>query len=315
MEIQWFAGHMARTKRIIKEKLKLIDVVLELVDARIPLSSRSPLITGILKAKPGLLILNKADLADPVLTGRWVKWFHTQGVTAIPFDAARGRSVEEVLREISRLVPRKKESRETGKLSELNRNIPPSALRPPAFHLRPPTSLVVGIPNVGKSMFINCLAGRRAARTGQLPGLTRGEQWIRIAGKMELLDTPGVLWPKLEDQEVAMKLAATGAIKEEFFDAGQVAAWVLQWLVENKKSELLEHFGLGEKFSETEEIEAILEIIGRKRGFLASGGVVDRYKTSVHVLKEFRSGRLGRYTLELPPAEDEAQEAVLPKDL
>ncbi len=304
MESQWFAGHMARAKRTIREKLKLVDVVIELADARIPLSSRSPAIAGVLKVKSGLLVLNKADLADPEWTGQWVKWFRARGVNAIPCSAATGQGVAEILREISRLASRKKKEVEAGKFSGRNYNIPSPGSRPPTGglgfptpNLRPPTSMIVGIPNVGKSTLVNRLAGKKAARTGQLPGLTRGEQWIRIAGKLELLDTPGVLWPKLADREVVLKLASTGAIKEELFDAGEVAAWVLQWLLENKKNELAGRFSLAEEFL---EIEPLLEAIGRKRGFLAGGGVVDRRKTALHILKEFQSGKLGRHTLEYP---------------
>ncbi|MEW5899038.1 MAG: ribosome biogenesis GTPase YlqF [Bacillota bacterium] len=297
MESQWFAGHMARAKRVIREKLKLVDVLIELADARIPLSSRCPAIAGVLKVKPGLLVLNKADLADPEWTGQWVKWFRARGVTAIPCNAVTGQGVAEILREISSLAFRKKKGREAGKPSGRNYNITTAGLRPPTPNFRPPTSMIVGIPNVGKSTLVNRLAGKRAARTGQLPGLTRGEQWIRIAGKLELLDTPGVLWPKLADREVALKLAVTGAIKEELFDAGEAAAWVLQWLLENKKSDLAGRFGLAEEFL---EIEPLLEAIGRKRGFLAVGGVVDRRKTALHILKEFQSGKLGRHTLEYP---------------
>ncbi|MCL6447217.1 MAG: ribosome biogenesis GTPase YlqF [Armatimonadetes bacterium] len=311
MESQWFAGHMARAKRVIREKLKLVDVLIELADARIPLSSRCPAIAGVLKVKPGLLVLNKADLADPEWTGQWVKWFRARGVTAIPCNAVTGQGVAEILREISRLASRKKKEKKAGKFSGRNDNLPSPGFRPPAGGLRfptsnlrpptsdprPPTSMIVGIPNVGKSTLVNRLAGKRAARTGQLPGLTRGEQWIRIAGKLELLDTPGVLWPKLADREVALKLAVTGAIKEELFDAGEAAAWVLQWLLENKKSDLAGRFGLAEEFL---EIEPLLEAIGRKRGFLAIGGVVDRRKTALHILKEFQSGKLGRHTLEYP---------------
>ena len=302
MEVKWYAGHMARAKRVIKEKLKLADVVIEVADARIPLSSRSPAITDVLKAKPGLLVLNKADLADPEWTERWVRWFCDQGVTAIPCNAVTGQGTAEIWREISRLFSEKKKGWEGGKLPRQNQNIasfgpPASGLRPPAAIFRPPTAIIVGIPNVGKSTLVNRLAGKRAARTGRLPGLTRGEQWIRIAGKLELLDTPGVLRPKLTDPEAAVKLAATGAIKEELFDAGEAAAWVLQWLLANKKSELTGRFGLTE---EIPEIEPLLEAIGRKRGFLAVGGTIDRRQTALHILKEFCLGRLGKHTLEYP---------------
>lgn len=282
MKKQHLAGHMVRAQKVIKEKLKIIDIIFELVDARLPLSSRSPFIAGILRNKPGLLILNKADLANPGLTGLWVKWFRRQGMPAIVCESVGGAGTKEIYREVSFLI-------RAGKV------------KPKTASLRLTRCIIVGIPNVGKSMFINRLAGRKAARTGDLPGLTRGEQWIRIGTKIELLDTPGILRPRLNDPETAIKLAATGAIREDSFEPEAVSAWILEWLVNNKKKELENRYGPGTAFL---DFESMLEIIGRKKGLLVSGGLVDRKKAALQVIKEFRLGMFGRCTLEYPPEEE-----------
>jgi len=282
MEIKQFAGHMARAQRVIKEKLKIIDIIFELVDARLPISSRSPFIAGILQNKPSLLILNKADLADSDATGLWEKWWRRQGVPAIVCESVRGTGTKEIYREVSFLM-------RAGKV------------KPKSARLRLFRCMIVGIPNVGKSMFINRLAGRKAARTGDLPGLTRGEQWIRIGTEIELLDTPGILEPKLNNREVAIKLAATGAIREDSFEPETVSAWILEWLISNKKKELEARYGPG---TGSLDFESLLEAIGRKKGFLISGGLVDRKKAALQVVKEFRLGVYSRCTLEYPPGEE-----------
>jgi len=282
MDMQQLAGHMVRAQRVIKEKLKIIDIIFELVDARLPLSSRSPFVAGILQNKPGLLILNKADLADPAATSLWVKWLRRQGMPVIVCESVGGAGTKEIYREVSFLI-------RAGKV------------KPKSAQLRLSRCMIVGIPNVGKSMFINRLAGRKAARTGNLPGLTRGEQWIRIGTEIELLDTPGILRPKLNDREVAVKLAATGAIREDAFDPETVSAWILEWLVNHKKKELEARYGPG---TGSLNFESLLEAIGRKKGFLVGGGLVDRKKTALQVVKEFRLGVFGRCTLEYPPGEE-----------
>lgn len=281
MDIQWFPGHMAKTRRQIKEDLKLVDVVIEVLDARIPFSSRNPDINVITGGKPRLIVLNKADLADPVLTGTWEGFFLKTGASAAAVDSLSGRGV--------RLVPGLVQHLTAEKMASLAS----SGRRP-----RPARCMVVGIPNVGKSFFINKLAGRSVTKTEDRPGITRGRQWIRVGGSLDLMDTPGVLWPKFEDAEVAFRLAATGAIKEDIYDLNTVAGKLLKWLAENYPHTLRERYNLPEEL--LEEPEEMLRAVGARRGFLKPGGNVDTLKAAQVVLKEFRGGKLGRLTLEAP---------------
>jgi len=280
MEIQWFPGHMARAKKELRKNLKLIDLVFVLVDARIPVSSSNPSLTAVSGEKPGMIILSKSDLADPGSTKTWINWFHTRGVTAVAVDLVSGRGINRVFTALGDLL----QSR-AGLLKH-------GADRPGL-----PRCMVIGIPNVGKSMFINRLAGHKSARTGRLPGVTRGPQWICIGEKLEILDTPGILWPRLDEGEMALKLAATGAIKKEMFDSGEVTRWLLDWLIRNQKQSLKDHFQLEDLSPDS---DLLLEMIGKRRGLLATGGTVDRSRTSDHILKEFGEGKLGRFTLEAP---------------
>lgn len=281
MDIQWFPGHMAKTRRQIKEDLKLVDVVIEVLDARIPFSSRNPDIHVITGGKPRLIVLNKADLADPVLTGTWEGFFLKNGASAAAVDSLSGRGI--------RLVPGLVQQLTAEKMASLAS----SGRRP-----RPARCMVVGIPNVGKSFFINKLAGRSVTKTEDRPGITRGRQWIRVGGSLDLMDTPGVLWPKFEDAEVAFRLAATGAIKEDIYDFNAVAGKLLKWLAENYPHALRERYKLPEELPE--EPEEMLRAVGARRGFLKPGGDVDTLKAAQVVLKEFRGGKLGRLTLEVP---------------
>jgi ribosome biogenesis GTPase A len=286
MTIHWFPGHMTRAKRQIQEKLKLIDVVFELIDARIPLASRNPMIDEIVGAKPRLVLLNKADLADPVRTGDWVRHFRALGHEALAIDAASGTGVKEIPAKAKELL-REKIQRQIAK-----------GMKP-----RPIRALIAGIPNVGKSTLINRLAGRNAAVTGDRPGVTKGQQWIRTGADLELLDTPGILWPKFEDPKAGFLLAATGAIKEEILHVDEVACFVLQMLAEGYPDVLKERYGLAELPEKPEDMQAaaqLLEVIGRKRGCLAGGGHVDYEKAAGVVLRDLRSGKLGRLTLETP---------------
>ncbi|MQL52199.1 ribosome biogenesis GTPase YlqF [Desulfofundulus thermobenzoicus] len=271
---------MARARRLLRENLKLVDVVIELLDARIPVSSRNPQIAAILGHMPRLVVLNKADLADGAVTLRWLEWFSIRGTPAIAVDSTTGKGLGE--------VPLLVEELSNGKIQALV-----SRGRRP----RSPRCMVVGIPNVGKSLFINALVGRRVTRTGNRPGVTRGQQWIRLARGVELLDTPGVLWPKFDDRQIALKLAVTGAIKEEVFDVEDVAAWLVGWLKEHCPRPLMERYRL-------EEVPAhgrqVLELIARRRGLLGAGGVPDTGRAAIHLLKEFRAGKLGRVTLDEP---------------
>lgn len=289
MKIQWFPGHMARAEKELRRNLKLVDMVFILVDARIPISSSNPSLTAVLGKKPGIIILNKSDLADPVSTKIWVNWFHARGMIAVAVDLVSGRGIKRVFTALGDLL----QSR-TGLLKH-------GAGRPGL-----PRCMVMGIPNVGKSTFINRLAGHRSARTGRLPGVTRGPQWICSGEKLEILDTPGILWPRLDDGEMALKLAATGAIKKEVFDSGEVTRWILGWLIRNQERSLKDHFQLEDL---TPDSDLLLEMIGKKRGLLAAGGIVDRLRTADHILKEFREGKLGRFTLEVPCEEERPLDA------
>lgn len=280
MDIHWYPGHMAKTKRLIKEDLKLVDVVIEVLDARIPASSRNPEINEIGGQKPRLVVLNKSDLAAPEKTRRWLEIFRVAGFSAAAVDALEGRG----MREIPALVQELAASRMAALASSGRRG-------------RAPRCMVLGIPNVGKSLFINKLVGRSSARTGDKPGVTRGRQWIRVAGSIDLMDTPGILWPKLEDKEAAFHLAVTGAIKEEVYDFYAVAGKLAHWLAENYPGALRERYKLDTLPVDQDEL---LEAIGAKRGYYVSGGMVDTLNSARIVLKEFREGKLGRYTLDEP---------------
>ncbi|HOV78563.1 MAG TPA: ribosome biogenesis GTPase YlqF [Bacillota bacterium] len=280
MVIHWYPGHMAKARRLAKENLKLVDVVIEVIDARIPFSSRNPDINEIAGEKPRLVVLNKADLADPGLTGEWERYFNSRKCLAVPVDSVSGRGINGVPALIGKLAAPKMVS------------LAASGRRPRAARC-----MVLGIPNVGKSLFINRLVGKKVARTGNRPGVTRGRQWIRVAENIELMDTPGILWPKFGDSAVAFRLAVTGAIKEEVYDYCEVAGRLVKWLAEKYPQSVRERYKLDELTGEPGEL---LEAIGRKRGFYVQGGAVSVTTSARTVLKEFREGKLGRFTLEEP---------------
>ncbi|WP_281937854.1 ribosome biogenesis GTPase YlqF [Paenibacillus tyrfis] len=291
MTIQWFPGHMTRARRQIQEKLKLIDMAIELLDARVPLSSRNPMIDEILQNKPRLVLLNKHDLADPEVTRRWIEFFAEQGLKAIPIDSVGGNPVKEIMQRSKELLSEKIQA-------QLRKGMNPRAIR----------ALIVGIPNVGKSTLINRMAGRKIAATGDKPGVTKGQQWIKVGTEMELLDTPGILWPKFEDQSVGLRLAATGAIKEEILQVEEIALFAMRYLTEHYAQSVKERFGVDEipqDPADTDAIVALMEAVGRKRGALMSGGRVDLEKASLAILRELRAGKLGRVSLEAP--DDAAQ--------
>jgi ribosome biogenesis GTPase A len=286
MTIHWFPGHMTRARRQIEDKLKLIDVVIELLDARIPLSSRNPMIDEILKGKPRMVLLNKHDLADPQATSEWVKYFADQGLKAQPIDAATGTHVKEI-------IPRAKELFADKIAAQIRKGINPRAIR----------GLIVGIPNVGKSTLINQMAGRKIAATGDKPGVTKGQQWIKAGPELDLLDTPGILWPKFEDQTVGLRLAATGAIKEELLNLDEIALFAMKYIIRHYSHALQERYGIEELPTDLEdpnEVVKVMEAIGRKRGAVVSGGRIDLDKASLIILRELRAGKLGRISLERP---------------
>ncbi|MGI6491640.1 MAG: ribosome biogenesis GTPase YlqF [Peptococcaceae bacterium] len=280
MDIQWYPGHMAKAKRLVKENLKLVDVVIELLDARIPSSSRNPEIDDLAGQKPRLVILNKSDLADPEQTKLWKAYFAKSGIPAIAVDSIKGKGVREVPEQVNKLAMPKIQA------------LVASGRRP-----RAPRCMVLGIPNVGKSLFINKLVGQHVARTGDKPGVTRGQQWIRLAGNIDLLDTPGILWPKFESQEAAYRLAITGAIKDETYDFIGVAGKLLKWLADNYPENIRERYKIDDMGALPEQL---LEAVGARRGFYLSGGAIDSLKAARVVIKEFREGKLGRYTLDRP---------------
>lgn len=283
MTIQWFPGHMAKARRQVTEKLKLIDVVIELLDARLPYSSKNPMIEEIVADKPRLVLLNKADLADPNRTQLWIDFFEREeGVKALAIDAQSGKGVHQIAASCRELVHDMLQKR-------TNKGMLPRAVR----------ALIVGIPNVGKSSLINRLAKKSIAKTGDRPGITKAQQWIKVGQELELLDTPGILWPKFEDQLVGFRLAASGAIKDEILDLQEIALFAALFLKEHYPTRLTERFGL-----ETipEDRVELLEAIGRRRGCLMSRGFIDYDKASEIVLRELRSGKLGPITFEVPNA-------------
>lgn len=284
MTIQWFPGHMTKAKRQIEEKLKLIDIAIELLDARIPLASRNPMIDAILRGKARLVLLNKADLADPDVTKQWVAHFAERGLEALPFDASSGRGVKSMVETAKQIVNEKNEAR-------LRKGIRPRAVR----------ALVVGIPNVGKSTLINRLAGRHVAATGDKPGITKGQQWIKAGTEMELLDTPGILWPKFEDPHVGYRLAVVGSIREQILNVEDIALYALRYLVRHYPDLVRERYGTDVPGDAgIRETVDLMERIGQIRGCLAAGGKIDMEKAASVILRDLRGGKLGRISLERP---------------
>ncbi len=282
MQIQWFPGHMAKTRKLITENLKLVDVVIELVDARLPLSSRNPEIDRIVGKKPRVLILNKSDIADPTANDLWVKYFEKKGICTILADSLSGKGLKNIDSAIDRVLA-DKFARESQK----------------GMMRRAVKMLVVGIPNVGKSSFINRLSGRAAAKVGDRPGVTTAKQWIRVSGKYELLDTPGILWPKFEDPEVGKRIAFTGGIKDEIMDIEELAFYLIGFLRKNYCDLLVSRFKLDEDPDAYDDFE-LVELIGKKRGCIVSGGNIDTIRASNLILDEFRAAKIGRISLEKP---------------
>ncbi len=290
MNIQWFPGHMAKTRRLIAENLKLVDVIIELLDARIPFSSRNPEINSLINNKPRLIAFNKSDLADEQISRQWVQWYAEQGIRCILINSINGKGLNEVKSRARELMSEKIErDRAKGKL------------------FTPVRTMVVGIPNVGKSSFINKIVGKATAVTGDRPGVTRGKQWIRINSEIELLDTPGILWPKFEDQEVGMNLAFTGAIKDDIMDISEVAMELLVRLSRTYPNELCTRFKLDRDILKDIEPLELLETVARKRGCIVSKGQIDYSRISAIVLDEFRGGKIGRITLEKPGDREETE--------
>lgn len=279
--VQWFPGHMAKTRRLIKESLSMVDCVTEILDARIPLASRNPEIEEITASKPRIILLNKCDMADEKTTADWIKYFKAQGAEALPVDCRSGKGLnayQPLVRKV--LADKIKANNEKGMVGK--------SLR----------VMVVGIPNTGKSSFINKMAGRVRAKVADKPGVTTSNQWFNIGNGIELLDTPGVLWPKFDDPVVGDKLAFIGSVKDAVLDIETMAIRLIDALRVGFPERLAERY----KLSDFEELESweILEMIGRKRGMLISGGEVNTERASVMLLDEYRGGKLGRISMEFP---------------
>lgn len=278
--IQWFPGHMTKTGRVIEKCLPLVDAVVEITDARIPMSSKNPNLARMIAGKPRLVILNKCDAADPEVTSKWLDWYKKQGIRAIAADCRTGKGLKSVIPEVKIL------------LADQIKKFEAKGMKGRILHL-----MVVGVPNVGKSSFINKMAGQNKAKVEDRPGVTREKQWVKLDSDVELLDMPGVLWPKFEDMSVGEKLAFTGAVKDDVVDIEALACRLLAMLAEKYPERLKERYKLTSLEGDGWEL---LQAVGRKRGMLISGGEVNTERAAITVLDEFRSGKLGRITLELP---------------
>ena len=285
MNIQWYPGHMTKTRRMMEESLKLVDGVCEILDARIPASSRNPDLDEIVGGKPRLVVLNRIDQADPAMVRRWAAWFKSQGMAVLETDCKSRKGVGGFVPAIRAMLSEKLQRyQEKGQAG------------------RPLKIMVAGIPNVGKSTFINQIAGRKSAKAENRPGVTRGKQWITVDQGLLLLDTPGILWPKFEDREVGMRLAYTGAVKDDIMDLETLSSGLLALLWRQYPEAVASRYKI--EAEPDSQGYALLEAVGRKRGFLISGGEVDTERAARMVLEEYRSGKLGRFTLDLPPQEE-----------
>lgn len=281
MNVQWYPGHMAKTRRMIGENLKLVDAVAEIVDARIPISSRNPDIDGLVGAKPRLIILNRADQADPAGNQAWSAYFKAKGFAVLETDANSGKGVGQFAPAVRALL--KDQIAAWTAKGQVGRQV---------------RAMVVGVPNVGKSTFINKVARRKSAAAQNRPGVTRGKQWVNVDKGLELLDTPGILWPKFEDQSIGLHLAYTGAVKDEVMDLEELASGLMALLAQRYPGAVQARYKI--EIPEGAQGWELLEAAGRRRGFLISGGEVDLERMSRVLLEEYRSCKLGRFTLERP---------------
>lgn len=296
MEVQWYPGHMAKTKRMLEQNITLVDAVVEVVDARIPQSSKNPYLNQLWKRRPRVIVMNKADLADPQATALWKAWYERQGYGVVVMDALRGKNIKEIPLRVNQVCKERLD-----RLKE-------KGIR------RPMRMMVTGIPNVGKSTIINQIAGRSgAAKTGDKPGVTKGKQWIKVAeNNIELLDTPGILWPKFEDPQIGLKIAFIGSVNDEILEGYTLACELIRHMKEHYPRALQERYKIRDE-ELTGEPEAVLEAIGRRRGHLRSGGKIDVERTAKVLMDEYRSGKLGRLTLEWPQKERKEADAENPE--
>lgn len=281
--VQWFPGHMAKTRRLIKESLSMVDAVTEILDARIPLSSRNPEIEQITAGKPRIILLNKCDVADERITREWINYFERKGFTVLPVDCRSGKGLGAYRPAVRKVLAEKIKSNEQKGMAGKSLRV-----------------MVVGIPNTGKSSFINRMAGKNRAQVADRPGVTRHNQWFNIGNGIELLDTPGVLWPKFDDPSVGDKLAFIGSVKDTVLDSETMAVRLIDVLKKEYPNTLSQRYKInGIDFAETESFE-ILELLGKKRGMLISGGEIDTERASVTLLDEYRAGKLGKISMETP---------------
>ncbi|MCI8384627.1 MAG: ribosome biogenesis GTPase YlqF [Clostridia bacterium] len=288
--INWYPGHMAKTKRQIEADLKIVDIVIELLDARIPVASQNPDIEKITKGKKKIIVLNKCDLADEKQNQKWVQYFEKKGIPTVLTDSNSGKGIEPCIRKIENVM--NLELQEQANKGRIGRKI---------------RAMIIGIPNVGKSSFINRISKRTTAGVGNKPGVTKQKQWIRINDKIELLDTPGVLWPKFESQQVALNLAFTGTIKEDILQRVDIAYELIKFLMVKDKEKICQRYKITEEWieeklkqeqPENENIYEVMLEIGRKRGCVISGGKIDEEKTARIILDEFKNGIIGKITIE-----------------
>ena len=282
--IQWFPGHMTKTRRLMEANLKQVDIVVELLDARIPQSSRNPEIDRLVGRKPRVVVLNKCDAADPKATAAWAAWFEKRQIPVVPTDCRSGKGIAQLLPTVRDVLKEELHRREARGMAG-----------------KPVRMMIVGIPNVGKSSLINKLAGSKRARVEDRPGVTRGKQWVTLPNGVDLLDMPGVLWPKFQDPLVGERLAFIGSVKDDILDVEHLAMRLLLYLREAYPQLLASRYGLEQtEIRETEEPYELLCLIGRKRGMLVAGGEVNTERAAIVLLDEFRGGKLGRISLELP---------------
>lgn len=281
--IQWFPGHMTNTKRQIQASLKLVDAVAEILDARIPLSSKNPDLQKLIQNKPKVVLLNKCDMANQTATSRWIDYYASQGITAIAVDCKSGKGLNKFAPAVNNV------------LSERRERLKAKGMVNPMLRI-----MIVGIPNVGKSSFINRVAKQNRAKVEDRPGVTRGNQWYSIAKNIEMLDTPGVLWPKFDDKIVGERLAFTGAVKDQILDTELLAVRLLDFLRSLKPADFIARFKLEDIDLDAIDSYELLNVIGKKRGMLISGGEINTERAAIMLLDEFRSGKLGRITLEMP---------------
>lgn len=281
--IQWFPGHMTKTKRQIQSGLKLVDAVAEIIDARIPVSSRNPDLAKLVQNKPRVILLNKCDMANQTATKMWIDYFKKQNLVAIPVDCKSGRGLDKFAPAVNTVM-----SHKIARLKE-------KGMVNPTIRI-----MIVGIPNVGKSSFINKMVKKNRAKVEDRPGVTRGNQWYTIAKNLEMLDTPGVLWPKFDDKTVGEHLAFTGAVKDQILDIELLAVRLLDFIKELKPGDFITRFKLENEDIENIDSYELLKMIGKKRGMLVSGGEIDTERAAIMLLDEFRSAKLGRITVEMP---------------